>query len=272
MVDFSKIHKSARHDVRVCIQAWSETLQEFFGTRLDFIYTKGSAVKAWDSPIDYVPILSDVDVHFHLTDDGPIFADADTAFDTSMKILEEHERRFYMIEPAPLHFPRSQLSHLNAIKKEEWYTPPRPQDVTVVIGNPPFDTFPDPDRIRVIDKWRTEETASVIQRIPVSLIDRSGPDYWTLVRRLSWRVSPAPVRLLTQAHPDPAEVWSWNRTKIVEELNKAGYTELASHYTDYYMAGWDMFLSGLKSVDAYRHLLFHGYHILRMCLEQIRRL
>ena len=69
MVDFSKFHKAARHDVRMCIQAWSETVQKFFSDRLDYMYAQGSAVKRWDSPIDYVPILSDVDLHIHLTDD-----------------------------------------------------------------------------------------------------------------------------------------------------------------------------------------------------------
>ncbi len=45
MVDFATLHKAARHDVRMCIQAWSETLRKFLGEKLDYVYAKGSAVK-----------------------------------------------------------------------------------------------------------------------------------------------------------------------------------------------------------------------------------
>ena len=33
------------------------------------IYFKGSAQKRWDSPVDYVPEVSDVDIHVLLRDD-----------------------------------------------------------------------------------------------------------------------------------------------------------------------------------------------------------
>ena len=33
------------------------------------IYLKGSAVKAWESPLDYVPEISDVDMHVWFRDD-----------------------------------------------------------------------------------------------------------------------------------------------------------------------------------------------------------
>ncbi|HID08492.1 MAG TPA: hypothetical protein EYP10_15250 [Armatimonadetes bacterium] len=136
MVDYAKLHKAARHDVRVCIQAWSEILRQFLGDRLDYMYAKGSAVKAWDSPIDYVPVLSDVDIHIRLTDDGGFFADVNDPFKFSMSFITEHEQRFYELEPEPLHFPRSQIVILNMVEKEEWYVPPRLDNITVIVGSP----------------------------------------------------------------------------------------------------------------------------------------
>ena len=267
MVDCVKLHKAARHDVRMCIQAWSETLRKFLGDRLDYMYAKGSAVKAWDSPIDYVPILSDVDVHIRLTDDDGFFVDASDPFEFSMSVITEHERRFYELEPEPLHFPRSQIVILNMMEKEEWYVPPRPEDITVIVGAPRFEEQPSPERARAIDCQKLEEIDSVLQNVPLSMIDRSGPDFWILVRRLSWRVSPAPLRLLSQVHSDPLAVWSWNRTSVVRELKELGHDSLATNYVNYYNAGWDLFLSDLKSTDAYRRLLYHGHYVLRETLR-----
>ncbi len=272
MVDFAKLHKRARHDIRVCIQAWSETLRDVLGDKIEFMYAKGSGIKRWDTPIDYVPLLSDVDIHLFFKNDFDFFTDAEDHLERSLEILTEHEERFRAIEPDPLHFPRSQLVILNKIMKEDWFVPPRLKDIQPVFGEPHIEEEAVPERIRFVDRWRLEEIESFLQFIPLSLVDRSGPDYWNLVRRMSWRVSPAPVRLLTQTHPDPGEVWGWNRTRVLDELAERGLEQLASHYRKYYEAGWDLFLSDLKSTEAYRQLVFHGYHVMRLSLETVRRL
>ncbi|MHA2065893.1 MAG: hypothetical protein ACXABY_16100, partial [Candidatus Thorarchaeota archaeon] len=62
MTDFALLHKKARHDIRMCLQAWIEILHDELGERIDYVYSKGSSMKNWDSPIDYVPVLSDVDI------------------------------------------------------------------------------------------------------------------------------------------------------------------------------------------------------------------
>ncbi len=51
------------------------------------------------------------------------------------------------------------------------------------------------------------EIEHVLCRLPMSSIDKSGLDFWYLIRRLVWHVSPAPVRLLTQVVKEPEEVW-----------------------------------------------------------------
>ncbi len=88
--------------------------------------------------------------------------------------------------------------------------PPRLQDITVMFGSPKFNYLPPVERVRAIDRQRLEEVILILQDIPLSMIDRSGLDFWSLIRRLTWHVPPAPVRLLTQFKSDPFEVWSWN--------------------------------------------------------------
>lgn len=39
------------------------------------LYAKGSAYKRWDGPLDYVPELSDLDVHVHVREPGRTSAD-----------------------------------------------------------------------------------------------------------------------------------------------------------------------------------------------------
>ena len=49
----------------------SHLVTDNFGNELKYAYTKGSGIKPWDTPIDYVPILSDIDIHFMLTEGCP---------------------------------------------------------------------------------------------------------------------------------------------------------------------------------------------------------
>ena len=58
--DYGRLLERARADIEHAILAWTEALRETLGERLSYVYAKGSAVKRWDSPIDYVPILSDL--------------------------------------------------------------------------------------------------------------------------------------------------------------------------------------------------------------------
>ena len=58
-----------RADVEAMAEAWRTVLLEELGAAaIDGLYLKGSAAKRWDSLVDYVPELSDVDLHVRLSD------------------------------------------------------------------------------------------------------------------------------------------------------------------------------------------------------------
>ncbi|MFW9769230.1 MAG: hypothetical protein ACFFEM_10450, partial [Candidatus Thorarchaeota archaeon] len=63
MPDYSEMMKKARKDTQCAMEVWSDTLVEVLGSSLESIYSKGSATKPWESHIDYVPTISDVDIH-----------------------------------------------------------------------------------------------------------------------------------------------------------------------------------------------------------------
>jgi hypothetical protein len=265
--------KRARHDVDLCIQTWSGILCEFLGSRVLCAYAKGSAIKKWCSCIDYVPILSDVDIHLMLADGAKLFPDKEAAFEQAMGLSSSYEERFVEANPDHLHIPRTQIVILNEIQKEEDYVPPLPRDVRVMFGESlEMEPLP-PGVVRRIDLERLASDGESLQRLPMSVIDRTGPDFWVTIRQhMNWRVSPSPFRLLSQVFPDPLAVWSWNRTRIHDELGKRGYTEIAASYEAYYEAGWELFESGMKSYSALRKMVVLGYRVIAGCLISAQEL
>ena len=89
---------------------------------------------------------------------------------------------------------------------------------------------------------------------------------------MSWRISPAPVRILTQSHPDPIEVWSWNRTTIHRELMKEGYDTIATYYHGFYESGWKLFLSEFKGLSDFRAVASNGYYVLNECMKEANKI
>ena len=62
-----------RRDVDTCIEVWTEILLARYQRNIDYLYAKGSSIKPWDGIIDYVPTLSDVDIHIKTVDDFRLF-------------------------------------------------------------------------------------------------------------------------------------------------------------------------------------------------------
>jgi hypothetical protein len=270
MPDYDALHELAREDVMTCLQVWKEIFSaEDRG--VDYAYAKGSATKKWDSPIDYVPEISDVDIHV-LTVKEEGFFKPPNDFDDAMSISQQYETRFNDTKPDALHMPRSQILRVQEMKIHEEYCPPRISDVYILFGNPEQEEFLDSDLIRKYDLANLIQLEKIIEPIPRQVFDRAGHDFWSVLRSMTWRVSPSPVRLLSQKHDDPIELWSWNRTKIEHELRNQGYEQIADSYNGFYMSSWDLFLSEFKSSDAYRAVVTHGYYLLKQCLDEGKKL
>ncbi|MHA1633833.1 MAG: hypothetical protein ACTSUZ_04675 [Candidatus Thorarchaeota archaeon] len=263
MPDYSDMMGKAREDIHCATEVWVEALQEILGPRLESIYSKGSANKSWDSHIDYVPIISDVDIHITLNDSKPLFGNYSDDFDKAVKVSQWCEEEFCRRRPDHLHIPRMQVIDTHALKEGGTYTPPRPQDIKVLFGEPPLPKrLPSPETIRKGDMERIIEEREYIFESSRRIFDRSGLDLWVVIRVMTWKVSPSPVRLLTQDHPDPIDVWSWNRTKILGALKHEWFEKLARHYHGFYDAGWRLFLSGFKDLAAFRETAVNGYYVL----------
>ena len=117
MVDWKDLMRRAKDDVIAAVKVWSEVLNDIFGTRLDYVYSKGSALKDWDSIIDYVPTLSDVDIHIMTTDANQLFTSDRKGFLQAMNVSKQYEETFLTERPDYLHITRSQVMQLNRLTK-----------------------------------------------------------------------------------------------------------------------------------------------------------
>ena len=79
------------------------------------VYVKGSSIRPWDTAIDYVPELSDVDIHVRSAADAPSVIES---FPYALRIAEVALAGFRHRFPSPEHTPRPQLFFLKHIEKQ----------------------------------------------------------------------------------------------------------------------------------------------------------
>lgn len=228
------------------------------------IYAKGSAYRRWDSVIDYVPELSDVDIHVRVRDD-----DGQTTLRTlgpALDVAERALKTFSALHPSATHQPRPQLIPVSEIEGLSGFRPAPAGTVHTLFGEPD----PGADReqyagVAPEDRARFVLDADFVAReLPLKVIDRPGARAWSTVSRLTFRVGSTGPRLLTQLGMDPYDAWSLNRTSVVDALCTLEHSDLAEAYADFYLAGWDGYRSGFRDSDAARRALLAADRLFRL--------
>ncbi len=252
-------------------EAWAEVLVRSLPTgAVRAVHFKGSALKPWDSPIDYVPELSDVDIHVTLADAATEahLDDLDTALRVNRAVLEAFLRRV----PAPLHVPKPQLVIANRLERDASILPSPAATVETVWGEAYPDRTLTPeeqhaqrerDREELVRAAHLEFTSA----LPLRAIDRLGERLVPLIGELNWRVSPVAPRVLEMLGAPYAEAWSMNRTRLVAELRARSLDALAAAYESYYIAGWRLFLESAEPAAGALEVLRHGTAVVRLGAE-----
>lgn len=236
--------------------------------RIEALYGKGSAFKAWDSPLDYVPELSDVDLHLLLRDKG----DVGTYFgslEQALRVQQAVEERFREKVPVPLHLPRPQFLVVN--EHEDFLPAPR-ATMRVLHGEVrrSLEDIED-DRIRAVDASMLLSHEDFLKTLPMTVIDRPGRYQQDVLRALSWRVSPTGPRILSVLGFPPKTAWSLNRTGVVEALRELGEAPLAEGYAAFYLESWQYFLSRHRDSDAARRGVLAGCRLLERSMALSRQ-
>lgn len=252
-----------RSEVESMLAAFVEALFEAIPeAEIDGIYAKGSAFKEWDSPLDYVPELSDVDIHVLFKDVAAVKRHLGT-LQQALNIQAQVEALYFARVPVPVHVPRPQLMIANHLLTEKDYVPSPTGMVRVIYGKDysGLDTY-DPERIRRIDCQHLLDQEALLDRLPLMLIDKPFKYIWRGLRTLSWRVSPVGPRVLSLLGAAYDDAWGMNRTEIVSRLSELGEHRLADDYSQFYLAGWDYFLSDGLDTDAGRLCLASGARVI----------
>jgi hypothetical protein len=254
--------REARRDVDAAVAVWRGVIEERLSDTVEYALLKGSATKPWDSPVDYVPVVSDLDIHVGTKGGIPLFPPTREGFLYSLETTRIIEERFLELRPVHLHIPRPQV----VVMKEEhqdWLSE-TPDQVAALYGEVPAKPPEPVDRLRARDLAELQGLGPLLDRLPEQVIDRIDLEYYRVLRMVCYVVSPSPVRVLCQTHPDPKRLWTLNRTGVIRELKQYGYGELADAYRDYYLAGWAAFTGGFRDNDAMRRLLAGAYTVLEL--------
>jgi len=236
------------------------------------IYFKGSAQKGWDSPVDYVPELSDVDMHLLFRDSSRAEqwpGTVEKALEIQHRVEEAYRRRI----PAPIHVPQPQLVVLNRLMQEPDYYPSPKETVTTLYGEEyPDESYEDEKRLREIDRAKLLSHLPVLETFPRHVVDKPGPYVVAAMKNLSWRVSPIGPRMLSILDMPPMKAWSLKRTQMIPLLEESGESELARHYAAFYLRGWDYFLSGHRDSAAARDAVAAGVNALKISAARAEKI
>lgn len=224
------------------------------------IYAKGSALKPWDSLLDYVPELSDLDIQLVLQD-----PDALNNLELAFAIQADFESRFFQRVASPLHLPRPQIQVINRFLQNPTFSPSPSKIVKTLFGKPyeQVHPFEDQEKIRQADRVGLQGTKpEEIQEFPLKFMDMPGKYMFHVLRQLTWRVGPTGSRVLSVLGAGFERAWGSNRTHIYQELLGLGQSELAQDYARFYLRAWDFFRSGYQNTDAAREAGLAGVRVL----------
>jgi hypothetical protein len=238
----------------------SSKFKEYFSDTIEYAYFKGSALNKWDSFLDYVPIVSDLDVHIKVKD-NKLTNDFLKTLEFTDKVRSSWREHY----PNAFHLPRLQVVFIHDMEELSRFVPSHPDLIEVFIGEHKPKPQPDRDTMRKYDLDNLMDMEQTLQNLSHSFVDRYEQEYYIFLRRMVWKISPTPVRLLSQIY-DPHEVWTWNRSIIYEKLIESGYHQIADTIKNYYRTGWELYLSDF-SHENYIEIFKWAYLILKYCTE-----
>lgn len=251
-----------RRECDAMLEAYASACIDHFGARLKSIFFKGSSIKVWDSSADYVPDVSDVDIHLVLHDG------ADSGFrdcEDALALNERAEERFFATVRDPLHVPKAQILILTdtLLGQEDFVGSPVSSIVTR------YGDLPHPARILDQVALKALDCQSLISGGDISqvrflepsrLADKASKSLRIVLRDLGWRIGPIPSRAVSALGGDFEFAWGSNRTTLLLWLEQHGEQSLAMAVRRFYDASWAYFLS--RDLDGR-----HGREAVRSAIE-----
>jgi hypothetical protein len=255
---------SIRAEVETMRQAYTQTLIEHGGSSVRDLFFKGSALKTWDSLVDYVPELSDIDLHLWVHDDAKL----EWGLEPCLEIQARVEHYFFEQHPQPVHVPRVQLMILTeAVIEARGFVGAPARTNRSEFGNTYPARVPSGLETREMDQQSILRDAQAPGFEGHRIIDETSKHLRRFIRDLSWRMGPLASRVLSVLGTDFDTAWGHNRTHLLGLLEARGQAALASSIKGFYVSGWQYFLSRDLNGDAGRSTLLHAREAQRLACE-----
>jgi hypothetical protein len=256
--DPGEIRREVEAMTRSCVDALLAIIPR---DQIEALYLLGSAIRKWDTPLDYVPEFSDVDIHVLFADDDAVHSSLDEV-SQGLRIQDSMDEGYHKVIALPLHVPRVQLKVANELRQQPDYTQPPPDTVRVLLGQLPSAPLADAATLRALAGQNLLDTSPFLVTLGRHIADMAGKHLWVLVRSLTWRVAPTGPRGLELLGVPHADVWSLNRSAIVERLEEMREGELARDYAAFYLDAWEGFMSECRTDEAARRAVWAGAQVL----------
>jgi len=266
-MSYERLLTEARRDVDAAVEVWRRLIHERLSDRVEYALLKGSVIKEWDSPVDYVPVISDVDIHVGTKTGVHLFPETRDGFLYSLETTRLYEEWFKEERPDHLHIPRPQIMVVEE-SRGEWL-PESPEEVKPLYGEVPLKPEEPVEHLRARDLEELAGLAPLMARLPLHVIERIDLEYYRVLRMLCYVVSPTPVRVLSQ-YAEPKHVWTLNRTNVLRLLERSGLQGIAEPYREYYLTGWKAFTEGFRDNETMRRLITHAYDVLHASYDAVR--
>jgi hypothetical protein len=256
-----------RKDVNALVDSTNYTLFKYFNKKDIYgIYYKGSSSKQWGSIIDYVPGISDVDIHVQFINDK-IFDKVIHNPDVAMKFSEDNEKQFRSISKKIYHMPELQLNSLNNLHHNKDYRSTPSKAVKVLYGRPyPINKIAE-KTIKKISHDQISELKTYIDKLPNRILDKNSLSMKKFLKDLSWRINPQAANFLVFHDVNYDDAFSMNRTDIVSTLRKVGFKDEAKDFEGFYYYAWKYFLKN-KYSDM-KNAILCGHKFLDMTVSNV---
>jgi hypothetical protein len=231
------------------------------------VFFKGSAFQVWDDLVDYVPELSDVDIHVWFQDDDG-FDKTFPTLEAALKFSAKAEARFFAACPKPLHVPRVQLIALNRLLNGDRFVA-SPANVTHShFGlDYPSGRHITPEAIRMVDAASLLEEAEQVLNVirPERMIDKHSKDFRAILCDLGERIGPLVSRAMSLLGSSFEEAWGGhNRSSLLLKLEAQDQHDLVSGIRGFYEAAWTYFPSQDRDGNAARTAIRHAANALEI--------
>lgn len=165
------------------------------------ILWKGSALKPWDGPYDFIPRLSDLDLHVYRPGGlENVWNVRRALFDATGPVPGETMLQLLVIDADSI--------------PDEWTLFEETYEVLVGDAPPKTETNEPEMRERDIrDIERFEVNAADIRR---GVVDRPGSELWPYLRRVRWMFPTVLNRVASVSGHSPALIWTLNRTGVLD--------------------------------------------------------